>query len=545
MVISAICLVLFPFPSFTFAHAYIIKSTPYDNEILGQTLKKVSIQFDETVQSVHNSIQVYDAKGNRVDRKNGHVNAKNTTILECGLNQSLPNGTYRIQWNVISNDGHPVQGVIPFQIGTGDKNQVDRTVNRGESKGYTPHFDLIIIRWIQYFSNACFVGVLFFRLFVMPKELLQNVFVKNTFSKIIIFTFLFLLLSIFLNLPLMATIELTTSWSNALNIQTLHDLIGNTTFGTTWVIQVAVLFLIAIIIFLLSAKKIYNSFLVWFSLILGIGLLFTKSLTSHAASSANPIVTVGMDFFHLLSASIWIGSLVAFVAFIPLSRKSETKSYYLDLVRRFFKWGIILIIVLTITGVFGSFSYVPNLRSLVFTNYGRVLLGKVILLAIMIIFAIMNFLKGRSNNEKGLSVSLWGEVVTGMIVLILSVLLANLPTAMSSPGPINVTKTVNNGNQVTLFVSPNVIGENTFEVYLKDSNGQAMKNIAQVTLTFTSIEMPMGDDTSTLSKVKDGKFRANGMDFNMAGRWNVHVHALTKDLNSIDTDIQCMVGSQS
>jgi copper transport protein len=259
-VISVIFLLLLLHPSFISAHAYIIKSEPFDNEILKQPLHKVSIQFDETIQSVHNSIKVYDAKGNRVDQKNGHVNAKNSTILECGLNQSLPNGTYRIQWNVISNDGHPVQGVIPFQIEKGNKSQGDRTVSHQESKGYTPHFDLIIIRWIQYFSNACFVGIQFFRLFVMPKELLQNVFVKNTFSKIINFSFLFLFLSIFLNLPLMATIELTTSWSNALNIQTLMDLVDNTTFGTTWVIQLAVLFFLAIITWLLIAKKVYNPF---------------------------------------------------------------------------------------------------------------------------------------------------------------------------------------------------------------------------------------------------------------------------------------------
>jgi copper transport protein len=34
------------------------------------------------------------------------------------------------------------------------------------------------------------------------------------------------------------------------------------------------------------------------------------------------------------------------------------------------------------------------------------------------------------------------------------------------------------------------------------------------------------------------------MDFNMAGHWNVHVHVLKKDLNTIDTDFSVHVGSQ-
>jgi len=30
----------------------------------------------------------------------------------------------------------------------------------------------------------------------------------------------------------------------------------------------------------------------------------------------------------------------------------------------------------------------------------------------------------------------------------------------------------------------------------------------------------------------------------MAGRWNVHAHALTKDLDTLDTDFKVFVGSQ-
>jgi copper transport protein len=504
----------------------------------------VSIQFDETIQFINNSIQVYDAKGNRVDQKNGRINPKNSTILECGLNHTLPNGIYQIQWKVVSSDGHPVQGVIPFQIGSGNKGQRGNATTVQETKGYTPHLDLIIIRWLQYLSNACYVGILFFYLIVIPSEVAQNQFVKKIFSNMINFSFLFLLLSIFLSLPLMATIELTTSWGHVLNIQTIKDMMTNTSFGEIWSIQVVGLLFLALFTFLIVVEKFKDSLYVWISFLLGIGLLLAKALTSHAAASTIPLVTVGLDFLHLFAASIWIGSLVALVALIPLSRKMETKNNYLEMIRRFSKWGITFILVLTITGVLGSFSYIPNLHSLVYTDYGRVLTGKVILLIIMIVFAVMNFFKGKRSDENGLSSSLWGELITGMIVLILSVILTNLPTAMSSPGPVNVTKSVEHGNQVTLHVTPNVIGENTFEVSLKKQNGQVMKNIAQVTLSFTSLEMDMGEDTITLSKAKDGKYRAKGMEFNMAGRWNVHVHALTKDLDSIDTDIPCIVGSQ-
>jgi copper transport protein len=538
-----ILILAFSFPSFTLAHAYIIKSNPSENQTINHAIQKVSIQFDESIQPVFNSIQVFDSTGNRVDRKDGRINPKNSSIIECGLNQNLPNGIYQIEWKVVSSDGHPVQGTIPFQMGTGNKNQDISKVNTG-STGYTPHLDLITIRWLQYISNACYVGLLFIYLFILPKEFVQDKRVVNIFQRLIKVSFVFLCLSILLSLPLQAAIESNSSWSTVFNTETLKNMLINTAFGKIWINQIIGLLLLAALTYLLCVNWFNKLLWVWISLFLGIGLLLTKAFTSHAASSTNPIVTIGMDFFHLLSASIWIGSLIVLVALYQFSRKTESKNHYMQLIRQFSKWGIILVLILSITGVFGSFLYIPNLQSLLSTDYGLVLSCKVMLLLLMIIFATINFIKGKRSNSKGLSVSLWGELATGIIVLILSVILTNLLTAMATPGPINETKEVQHGNKLTLQVTPNVIGENTFEVSLKDHNGKSIKDIEQITLTFTSVEMKMDGDTITLSKVRNGKYKASGMNFNMAGRWNVHVHVLMKNLDTIDTDIQCIVGSQ-
>jgi len=303
------------------------------------------------------------------------------------------------------------------------------------------------------------------------------------------------------------------------------------------------LFFLLISTYFLSKKR-FKPLWVWISFILGVGLLLTKAFTSHAASSTNVFLAISLDFFHLLSVSIWMGSLMALVALIPLGKKVETKKYFMKTIRRFSKWGIMMIIVLTVTGFVGSLSYIPNLRTLLTTTYGRVLSGKVLLLVVMIVFAAVNFLKGRRSSEKGLTSSLWGELTTGLIVFILSVLLTNLHTAMASPGPIKETKTVNHDRNITFEVTPNVFGENTFVLLLKDRNGQPIKDVAQVTLTFTSLEMAMGDDTKTLTKVQEGKYESKGLNFNMAGHWNVHVHVLTKDLETLDTDFNVIVGSQ-
>ncbi|OIK09082.1 hypothetical protein BIV60_24865 [Bacillus sp. MUM 116] len=539
MLFLFICL----FPSISSAHAYIKKSTPVENEILKKSPTKVVIQFDETIQPEFNSIQVFDSSGKRVDKKNGRVDPKQPSVLESDLEKNLPNGTYQIQWKVVSNDGHPVQGVIPFQIGESDTSQ-NTSVVHPSSKGYTPTPDLIVIRWLQYISSACLIGVLFFMLLVIPKDSAKELSVIRPLIKAGKVSYIFLLLSILLSLPLQATILTGNSWLDVFRISTIQDMIFNTQFGDTWLVQVVLLIVLAIPVFLLGRNKSNYDFLNWIVLILGIGLLFTKSLTSHAASTTNQYFSVSIDFLHLLSASVWIGSLIAMVVLLPMIKRSETKDVYLTTIRRFYKWGLILVVLLAITGVFGSLSYIPNLYSLTHTDYGKVLVWKVILLLFMLVLAAINFVKGRKRNKKGLSGTIWSELLIGCVILILSVLLTNLPTAMSAPGPFQETKTAGQGNQVTLRVTPNVIGENLFEVTLKDNNGQQMKGIDQVTLTLTSLDMDMGVNTVTLKKKAEGKYTLKSMGFNMAGNWKVHVHGLTKSLDTIDIDFHCIVGSQ-
>ncbi|ULT59274.1 copper resistance protein CopC [Neobacillus drentensis] len=540
LIITVLYLFLFFYPSFASAHAYILKSTPYENEIIQEAPKKVSIEFDEKIQTSFHSIEVFDSSGKRVDQKNGGVNAENPSIIECNLDKNLPNGTYSIQWRVVSSDGHPVQGVIPFQIGNGGAQD---SSNDHESKGYSPKFDLIIIRWLQYMSNACFLGILFFSLFVLRKELLNDTWVFTILSKMAKLSIMILALSIILSLPLQATIESGLSWGKVLSVEVFSDILENTLFGEMWILQICCLFFVFVATYFVH-KTNFKPLWIWISFVLGIGLILSKTFTSHATSSTNVYLTIPLDFIHLLSASIWIGSIVTLVALIPLSRKTDTKTLYFDTIHRFSKWGILFVLLLTITGFCSSISFVPNLRSLLFTDYGRVLLGKIFLLMIMMVFAAVNFVKGKRNRETGLTSSLWGELLLGISILILSVLLTNLPTAMASPGPFKETNKDKQGSSITFEATPNVIGENDFVLSLKNKKGQPMKGIEQVTLTFTSLEMDMGDDTKTLTKVKDGKYKGQGMNFNMAGRWNVHVHVLTKDLETIDTDFKVRVGSQ-
>ncbi|ETI66020.1 copper resistance CopC/CopD family protein [Neobacillus vireti] len=539
--IVIISLFLFLFPTIFSAHAYIKKSTPFEDEILEKAPTEVMIQFNESIQPTFNSIKVFDSQGNRVDKENGGVDPSQPAILKSGLKPNLPDGTYRIKWKAVSSDGHPVQGVIGFQVGA---EVIDSTAGINETQGYTPKGDLIIIRWLQYISNACYLGLLFFYMLIVPKAIQDNRLVNNKFLRGIITSFVALFLSIMLSLPLEATIEAGLPWNEVLSFQFLGNIIGNTTFGQTWIFQVIILLTLGYMTsFIWMAEAIKRSVL-WVCFCLGAGLLLTKAFTSHAATQINPLLTISMDFIHLLAASIWIGSLIGFVVLLPLRKNTETKEYFFLMIKRFSNWGITLVLLLTLTGVFSSLLHVPNASTLIQTDYGKVLSSKVILFLLMLLLAAVNFIKGKRDKNKGLKVSLWGELSIGLVILVISVVLTNLPTAMQSPGPFKETKTLIHGNQVTLSATPNIVGENLFEVSLKDRQGRAIKDVEQIHLTFTMLDMDMGEETVDLKKVAEGKYEAQGLHFTMAGHWDIHVHVLTKSLESIDTDFRCLVGSQ-
>ncbi|MFB5197126.1 copper resistance protein CopC [Neobacillus sp. KR4-4] len=534
-------LFLFLFPSISSAHAYIKKSTPLENETVEKAPSEVMIKFDESIQPAFNSIKVFDSEGNRVDKKNGRIDPKQPSILTSGLKNGLPDGSYRIKWKVVSSDGHPVEGVIPFQVG--DEGQNSATSNK-VTKGYKPKADLIVIRWLQYFSNACYVGLIFFYMMVMSYKLREIESVEKKFRRLINASLTLLFFSLLLSLPLQASIESGFPWSEVFSFPLIENVLMNTSYGHSWIIQIALLITLVLLTSFMGMAESTKRIILWACFILGSALLWTKSMTSHAASQSNQFLPIAMDFLHLFGASIWIGSLIGFIGFLSLRKNTDFKQDYLRMIKNFSKWGLIIVLLLTCTGIYSSLLYIPNLSALVQTTYGQVLIGKVSLFVLMVVLAGVNFLKGKRGTAKGLGTPIKGELLTGLIILILSVVLTNLPTAMQSPGPFKETNIVNEGKQITLAATPNIIGTNLFEVTLKDKAGQPIKDIEQLHLTFTMLEMDMGKETVNLAKTAEGKYGVKGLHFTMAGKWNVHVHVLTKSLESIDTDFNVLVGSQ-
>ncbi|NWK70296.1 copper resistance protein CopC [Bacillus paramycoides] len=537
VLIVCVCIILIP--KSASAHAYVVKSNPTENETLKKAPSVVKIEFDEDIQvSRFNTLFVRDSSGKRVDLKDAHIDKSNKKLLEAGLKENLKNGLYSVQWKAISADGHPIQGVIPFRIGSAEAGTDDIKV---EEMGYVPKIDMIVERGILYTSFSLFLGVLFFNLIIYKGKGIE---VQSRSKKVIWISLFGIFISLLFNLPLQAKMNADVSWLEAFDLLLLKETLQLSVFGYVWITQIALISTLMIVTYFAMKREKLSSFKVWsIPLVLFISLLIMKALNSHAYGLKFKEIAIAMDFLHLFAASLWIGGLSSIIL---LLRKEDAKwTMYWDAIKRFSPWATGAVIVILITGLFNSTFFIPTIHSLFDTKYGLALLTKILLFVCMGILGIFHYVKGRMRAQKRLGASVKVEFIVGIIVFIIVAFMTNVQTPPMPPtGPFTESKQVDNGYEFTLHVSPNKVGQNTFHINVKDENGQPVTDMEQIVLTTQSLDMNMGKGSFKVSAVSPGEYEAEGMYINMTGNWNIHVHGLTKSLDSFDLDFKFIVGGR-
>ncbi|KAA9156416.1 copper resistance protein CopC [Microbacterium lushaniae] len=99
------------------AHDQLLSSSPAANDRLDAGPASVSLEFSADLMDVGALIMVADADGE--DWAAGDPTVELTTVT-MQLTEGMPVGGYEVRWRVVSSDGHPISGVIPFTVGDGE-----------------------------------------------------------------------------------------------------------------------------------------------------------------------------------------------------------------------------------------------------------------------------------------------------------------------------------------------------------------------------------------------------------------------------------------
>ena len=356
------------------AHAALILTSPIAGSELGAPPTVVSLVFSEAVGFNARSVQVLDADGQRVDEADVADVGGDPRTVGVTLPRTLPKGSYVVVWHVVSADSHPVGGTFSFGYG----------VPAGmppPPAGVDPllAWSHAVFRFGALAGTVVLVGVTFFLVavwraglaLVRVRALLVGAWAVTAVST----TALFLL---------------EGPYGASLSLADLSDLsLVTVTFGTTYG-KLLLLRLVA----LAGAASVWpavrrdrrppgrlDAF--------GIGLLVVESFSfaGHAGQGDLTPLATSLDAAHMTAAGVWLGGLsVLGTVLLRPPDEDDVRS----LVRALPLWSRVAmtsVAAIVLTGAYQAWREVGSLDALLGTRYGRLVVAKIALLALLLVLA--------------------------------------------------------------------------------------------------------------------------------------------------------------
>ena len=102
---------IFIIPFSTLAHTTLLSSTPAEGENLTKALKEAELVFGTRIEEG----STMTIEGENESFEFDSITVEGDTMIGA-FSEPLDNGSYRILWNIIGEDGHPIEGEIAFGV---------------------------------------------------------------------------------------------------------------------------------------------------------------------------------------------------------------------------------------------------------------------------------------------------------------------------------------------------------------------------------------------------------------------------------------------
>ncbi|WP_127546619.1 copper resistance protein CopC [Actinoplanes sp. OR16] len=445
------------------AHAVLSGSDPGNGTIVPDAPNRVTLTFSESVQLVPGKIRVIAPDGSQADQGDPTVSGAEVTIP---LRSGGGRGTYLVSYRVISADSHPVAGTITYSVGAAS---TPPSAAEEEVK-----VDPVVRALIPVAKYLGYVGLVFLVGPVLVLALLWPQRLSRRGPGRLIWTGIGLVAgSTLLSIYLQAPYTLGTSLFDV-RVSDLRDVLGST-FGAVMLVRLGVVIAAAFLLRpLLSGPKNGESKLDLALLgVLGVAALATWPLTGHPTASPVAGVSVVIDAIHLAAMAVWLGGLVMLFAFLLPQANGRELGAILPIWSR---WAATAVGALIFAGVVQALIEVSTLDGLINSTYGRLILVKVALAAIVIGVAAYSrkLVKDRSAEEHPgpLRRIVFAELAITAVVLGVTAALVQIApprtaeAAETGAASTTVTQTLTSDKmalQVDVF--PAAVGNNSIHLY--------------------------------------------------------------------------------
>ena len=177
------------------------------------------------------------------------------------------------------------------------------------------------------------------------------------------------------------------SLENSFSTTAWQTVLFETQFGRVWQLRLALMAAaFALVVSGLATLRARRAvtLVLW---LLSLVFLVSLAWISHAAAATvHPFGVLG-DMLHLCAAGFWIGGLVPLTIFLARVSLGETVA---PVLQRFSTVSLCCVSVLVLTGISNSWLLVGSIYALFTTPYGRLLLLKLALFAILVGFGARN-----------------------------------------------------------------------------------------------------------------------------------------------------------
>jgi copper transport protein len=549
------------------AHAILLRSDPQVNAELAISPDQVVAFYSEPLDERLSKIEVFDGSGGRVDNEE-IVFGPAVEQMSVGIDADLGPGFYTVVWETLSSvDGHLFKGSFPFTVLNEDGTQPGgpryEASGGGAASTEPPN---IVVKWLQLLAGAMLLGALAFTLWVnvpATQSLEEDVRVA---SRKAVWRSLQLLAWISVAvLAITGVQEMLLQADQLGGFDAVGDVLKND-WGQRWIQRQIVLAGIAIALLVARAAERSGRSrgalaAAWTALLGMLMYQLLVALVSHGNTIPGSFWATAADFLHLVSSSVWIGSLAMLVLFLVNVRSAaeeDRAALQIGHLTRFSTIAATSVIVLIGTGVLNALAQVPDPVALTDTAYGRVLLIKLGVTAVLLAVAGLNafILRPRllADLEDGLPAddvrqrmrnAVRVELAIGVAVLFTAAVLILHPTSRQLDQAEAVagqeTEAVVGYEQVqpaqdlliNLTVSPNVVGQNSFRVFLFPQGGGDMGDVLRVRLRFAPPEQGAGQSEIDMEPAGTNAYRAVGPFLVSEGNWTINVDVRRAEIDDV------------
>ncbi|QDY06785.1 copper resistance protein CopC [Micromonospora sp. HM134] len=402
------------------AHAVLSSSSPVASSVVPSAPSEVVLTFSESVRKVPDKVRVIAPDGSRADRGEPRFEGSVVTI---GVDPAGPQGTYLVSYRVISADSHPVSGAFTYSVGApstpptdaGSDSRADPVVGVGVK----------VTKYLGYAGLLLVVGPALVLAALWPLRLSRRGPARLLWSGVGLLA-VATVAEVWMQVPYTAGGGLFDVTGEGLS-----EVLGSG-YGTAHLIRLG---LLAAAVFLLRPLTRGPVGRTDGIILTGLGVagLFTWPLAGHPAASPAPAVSVLVDAVHLGSMAVWLGGLVMLAGFLLRRADERELGAILPIWSR---WAALAVAALLLAGVVQGLIEVASVEALTGTTYGRLLLAKIGLFALVVAVAAYSrqLVRRRTAAARPLPVrrAVWVELAITAVILGVTATLVQTPPARTA-----------------------------------------------------------------------------------------------------------------